>query len=29
MEWNQIISLSIFLILVVVEYIRPGTISSK
>jgi hypothetical protein len=29
MEWNQIISLGLFAALVAVEYIKPGTFTSK
>jgi hypothetical protein len=29
MEWNQIISLSVFAALVAVEYFKPGTFTSK
>ena len=29
MEWDQIISLSVFAALVAIEYFKPGTITSK
>ena len=29
MEWDQIITLSVFAALVAIEYFRPGTLTSK